>query len=67
MEYYLSFQTIILCIAFGFMLYGEYQSNEYIVTRKRNLYVGIGHAILVVFALDLFTVIVIKYIIQNAQ
>ena len=65
MEVYLFFQTLILMIAAAFILYGQYQSNEYLVKRKHDLYEGIGQSILLIFVVDLFAVFVIKCLILH--
>lgn len=65
MEIYLSFQTLILIIAAAFILYGQYQSDDYIVKRKHDLFQGIGQSIILIFVVDLFTVFIIKCLIQH--
>lgn len=42
MVLYLFIQTIILLIGAGLMAYGGYQTNEYLVKRRHDLYINIG-------------------------
>ena len=59
MVVYLIIQTIVLSIAAAFLIYGEYQSNDYVVVRRRRLFVSIGGAILLIFMAALFAIFVI--------
>ena len=64
MWYYLIFQTIVLSIAAAFIIAGEYQSNDYLVKRKHDLYCGVGYAIILIFLAGLAATFVF-YLKQN--
>ncbi len=62
MVLYLIIQTIVLSIAAGFFVYGEYQSNEYLIKRRRDLYNNISYVILLIFLADVFAMFLFSII-----
>ena len=57
MKTYLIIQTIVFAVAAGFVIYGEYQTNNGPFKRRRDLYSNIGFAIAIIFLLDVFAMI----------
>ena len=57
MKTYLTIQTIVFAVAAGFVIYGEYQTNDGPFKRRRDLYSNIGIAIAIIFLLDVFAMI----------
>lgn len=64
MIFYIFIQTLILSVAAGFIIYGEYQSNDYILKRKHDLFIGIGEAIVLIFIVDVVAFSVFKCFIH---
>ena len=54
---YLIIQTIVFSLAAGLYIYGEYQSNDYLVSRRRDLFQNISFAIVTIFAADILAIV----------
>lgn len=55
---YLIIQTVVFSVAAAFYIYGNYQSNDYVVSRKRDLFENISIAILLIFVADIFAMFI---------